>query len=67
MIKVMREYMPVSPKELRVFIITKGFNQETLAKYLGVSKTTVARWCNGKNPMPPYMRLTLIGIVKFNQ
>lgn len=54
--------MEMTPLELVKWRTDRGLSSEALAALLGVSRKTVSSWENRKHPIPPYMRLALIGI-----
>lgn len=49
----------MSPELFRASVKSLGLRQRLLARALGVDKTTVYRWANGKTPVPRYAELCL--------
>jgi DNA-binding transcriptional regulator YiaG len=44
----------MTPAEFRDTIRELGLSQRALARHLGLNKSTVTRWANGKAPVPQY-------------
>lgn len=49
----------MTPDAFRASVKRLGLRQRLLARALGVDKTTVYRWANGKTPVPRYAELCL--------
>lgn len=52
---------------LRAARVNAGFSQETLAKQIGVSKSTVSRWEIGLLPVPDGMLQKICAICNLKQ
>ena len=52
-------FVPVKGNDLKSFREKYNFTQESLAKVLGVSTNTVARWERDERKIPEYLNLAL--------
>lgn len=53
----------LQPETLIALRKLAGLSQSGLAAAFGISRATVARWENGKIPIPPWVELALRGLM----
>ena len=55
--------MMMTPERLREWRGTHKLTQEQLARVLGVTGQAVRNWEASRRPIPPWLRLALVGVV----